>query len=102
VIVCRDGDKLERVQVKYACSDGEFILVRCFSHSMTNGRVRATKRYTAATIDWLAVWDRRVDRCFYVPARELGSGKAHLHLRLMPTRNRQVEGIRFADDYSSI
>jgi hypothetical protein len=66
------------------------------------GDLAELKVATVATIDWLAVWDRRVDRCFYVPARGLGSGKAQLHLRLRPTRNRQVEGIRFADDYSSI
>ena len=102
LILCRDGESLERVQVKYADSNGVFIRVRCFSHSMTNGRVRATKHYTAATIDWLAVWDRRIDRCFYVPAAELGEGRAHLHLRLTPTLNGQLRGIRHADDYTSI
>jgi PD-(D/E)XK endonuclease len=100
--VCRDGETLERVQVKYADSNGEFILVRCFSHSMTNGRVRGTMHYTAETIDWLAVWDRRLDRCFYVPATELRDGRAHLHLRLRPSRNGQFKRIRFAEDYSSI
>ena len=88
--------------MKYADSNGEFILVRCFSHSMTRGRVRGTKRYTASTIDWLAVWDRRLDCCFYIPAIELGDGRAHLHLRLQPSRNGQVERIRFARDYVSI
>jgi hypothetical protein len=42
LILCRDG-RLERVQVKYAKSDGVVIVVRCYSHSLTNGRVRATK-----------------------------------------------------------
>src|SRR6266545_3033769 len=74
LILCRD-DKLERVQVKYSQSNGDVIPVRCSSHSLTNGRVRQTKRYTAATIDWLAVYDATTRRCFYIPSAELGACK---------------------------
>jgi hypothetical protein len=56
LVVERHG-RLERVQVKYACSDGATLFVRCYSHSLTNGRVRATKCYTAEIVDWIAVWD---------------------------------------------
>jgi len=98
LILCRD-DKLERVQVKYSQSNGDVIPVRCSSHSLTNGRVRQTKRYTAATIDWLAVYDATTRRCFYIPSAELGAGKNKLHLRLRATKNCQRRGIRFADDY---
>jgi PD-(D/E)XK nuclease superfamily protein len=97
LIVCRD--ELERVQVKYSCSDGEVIRVKCFSHSLTNGRIRRTKHYTARTIDWLAVYDVTTDRCYYVPAAALGDGMSSLHLRLTATRNGQREGIRRARDY---
>src|SRR4051812_43545405 len=48
------ADRLDRVQVKYTRSDGVFVPVRCRSHSLTNGRIRRTKRYTASTIDLLA------------------------------------------------
>jgi hypothetical protein len=68
LILCRDGGSLERVQVKYVRSDGQVILVRPRSHSLTNGKVRATKHYTSATIDWLALWDAATDRCYYLPA----------------------------------
>jgi hypothetical protein len=101
LIVCRD-EKLERVQCKYTRSDGAVVTVKCTSHSLTNGRVRATKRYTAATIDWLAVYDATSERCYYVPAAELGSGMARMHLRLVPTRNNQVLRIRMAVDYLEI
>ena len=74
LILCR-GNKLERVQVKYTRSNGEVIAVKCYSDSLTNGRVRQTKRYTAATIDWLAVYDATTSRCFYIPASDLGSGR---------------------------
>jgi hypothetical protein len=72
-------------------------MVRCLSHSLTNGSVRHTKKYTASTIGWLAVYDRFTDRCYYVPAAELGEGKSLIHLRLTPARNGQRDGINFAE-----
>jgi hypothetical protein len=78
------------------------IIVRCRSHSLTNGKVKRTKHYTADTIEWLAVYDRTTDRCFYVPAKELGEGRWMLHLRLTPTRNGQSSRIRFAEDYAGL
>jgi hypothetical protein len=93
------ADRLERVQVKYVESDGAVIRVKCFSHSLTNGRVRKTKRYTAATIDLLAVYDATSNRCFYVPAEHLGSGRSSIHLRLRPALNNQRIGTWRAEDF---
>jgi Holliday junction resolvase-like predicted endonuclease len=94
------GNRLERVQVKYAESDGAVIPVRCRSHSLTNGKVLRTKRYTAAMIDWIAVYDQTTERCCYVPAAELGeAGRSLIHLRLAPTANHQRLRVRFAEDY---
>jgi hypothetical protein len=98
LILCRD-DKLERVQVKYTESNGKFVIVRTRSHSLTNGKVKRTKYYTAATIDWIAVYDKNTDRCYYVPATELGSGRSSFHLRLAEPLNCQRIGIRYASDY---
>ena len=98
-LVVDRGGKLERVQVKHATSDGAVIAVPCCSHSLTNGRIRQTKRYTAATIDWLAVYDRTTDRCYYVPAAELGDGRRELRLRLTPAKNNQRARVRLAADY---
>ena len=101
LIVLRD-DILERVQVKYSTPSNGVLCVRCGSHSLTNGKVRRTKHYTAEMIGWLAVYDPVTDRCFYIPAHELGSGMSNLHLRLTPTRNGQSTGIRYAEDYASL
>ncbi len=101
LILIRD-DHLERVQVKYTRSDGAVIAVKCYSHSLTNGRIRQTKRYTRVSIDWLAVYDATTNRCYYVPAAELGSGRSILHLRLAATKNCQRAGIHWADDYRSL
>ena len=101
LIIERAG-KLERVQVKYSKSDGVTIVVRARSHSLTNGKVRSVKHYTAATIDWLAVYDPTSDCCYYVPAAELGEGRSTLTLRVAPTRNRQRRRIRLATDYLAL
>jgi Holliday junction resolvase-like predicted endonuclease len=98
LIIDRDGF-VERVQVKYTESDGVVIEVNCRSNSLTNGKVRSVKRYTAATIDWLAVYDRTTDRCYYIPASELGEGRDRVSLRLKPPRNIQRAGIHFAEHY---
>jgi hypothetical protein len=100
LIVERDG-ALERVQVKYGRSAEGVLVVRCRSHSLTGGRVRTTKRYTAAIIDWLAVYDAATAQCFYLPASELGEGRAELRLRLAPARNGQRARIRLAADFLS-
>ena len=101
LIVCR-GEELERVQVKYSCSGGEVIRVKCFSHSLTNGRVRSTKRYTSKTIDWLAIYDPTSDACYYVPAGLLGGGRSNLHLRITPARSGRKQGINLAANYREI
>jgi hypothetical protein len=93
------GKSLLRVQVKYAASDGAVIPLRCTSHSLTNGKVRRTKHYTAETIDLLAVYDRGTDSCYYLPATDLGTGRSLLHLRLAPAKNGQRIGTRLAHDY---
>ena len=101
LIVERNG-RLERVQVKYTESNGTVICVRTRTHSLTNGRVVAVKRYTAAIIDWLAVYDRTSDRCYYIHASVLGPGMDSLSLRLTPARNSQRRGVRLAADHTEL
>jgi PD-(D/E)XK endonuclease len=98
-LIAYRGGALERVQVKYSRAKNDVIPVNCYSQSLTNGRVRQTKRYTAATIDWIAVYEPTANRCFYVPASELGDGRRLIHLRVGPTRNHQRQRIRYAEDY---
>lgn len=101
LVVERRG-KLERVQVKYGHSEGVRLEVRRRSHSLTNGKVRRIKRYSASMIEWLAVFDASTIACFYIPARELGEGRSFFTLRLAPARNGQEKGIRLADDFREI
>ena len=73
--------------------------VRCRSHSLTKGKIRRTKHYTVETIDLLAVYDVTSDRCYYLPASELGTGRSTLHLRLKPAKSGQRIGTRPAENY---
>jgi hypothetical protein len=98
-LVADDDGRLHRIQVKYTQSDGHRILVRCRSHSLTRGKIRQTKHYTAETVDWIVVYDRTTDSRYYCPATELGSGRCELSLRLTPARNGQMAAIRNAGDY---
>ena len=99
-LIADAGAVLHRVQVKFTESNGVVIPIRCQSHSLTKGKVRRTKHYTAETIDWIAVYDQTTDRCYYCPASELGSGRCELRLRLVAARNGQRMGIRDAADYT--
>ena len=78
------------------------ISVRPRSASLTNGKVKKYKYYTADNVDWLGVYDPTTDRCYYIPAEELGTGMCELQLRLTPPRNNQRIGIRYAADYVEI
>jgi hypothetical protein len=101
LIVCRE-ERLERIQVKYTRSDGVVVDVCCRSRSLTRGKITKTKRYTAATVDWIAVYDATTDECYYVPAAELGSGRSSFTLRLKSPRNNQIKAIHLASDYRDL
>jgi hypothetical protein len=98
-LICDTGEALHRVQVKYTESDGRVVAVRCRSSSLTKGKVLQVKHYTAASVDWIAVYDRTSECCYYIPAVGLGDGRDILHLRLRQPLNNQRIGIRFAEDY---
>lgn len=102
LIVDRLG-RLERVQVKHTDRGNRAVIeVPCYSQTIVNGKVRSVTPYTDESIDWLAVYDAPTDRCFYIPAKELGKGRRGFTLRFEPTENRQRVGIRFADRYADL
>ena len=94
--------RIERVQVKFVREHNSVLRVPGGSLSLTNGKVRRVKRYTAATIDWLAAYEPASKRCFYIPAAELGDGCSEISLRLGPTANNQKKGVRMAADYETL
>lgn len=92
VISCNGN--LRRVQCKYTESDGKVLIAFC--RSRNNWSV---KRYTQKMIDWLAVYDKTTDKCYYVPASLLGKGRERIHLRLIKPTNNQKRRIRWAKDF---
>ena len=95
LLVLKEGE-FQRVQCKYARSNGQKLIAKCDS---TNNWV--TIKYTKATIDCLAIYDATTNRCFYIPAEELGDGSARLSLRFAPPLNNQVRRIRWAEQYAN-
>ncbi len=93
LIVLRKG-KLERVQCKYTKSDGHTLIVRCRSLNNWN-----EIRYTSTDIDWLAVYDRTSDKCYFVPSKMLGEGRATFNFRLTPAKNNQQKLTWLASDF---
>jgi hypothetical protein len=90
VLIRKPSGVLERVQCKYTESDGRVIDVRCAS---TSAWVRHT--YSAAEVDWIAVYDATTDRCYYVHS-SVWTGMTRPSLRLVPAANGQQRGIRLA------
>lgn len=95
LIVLRQN-RPERVQCKYTESNGECIKVQCRSASEW-----VTYKYTAEMIDWIAVYDKTIDKCFFVPLSLLGTGRSLSNLRLTPAQNEQIKGVRKAEDFVS-
>ena len=92
------GDRLLRVQCKWAVRSGDVVVVRCYScrRAVEGMRVR---RYTSAEVDIIIAYCAEVDRCFVLPPR-LFVGRRQVHLRLAPSRNNQREGINWADNFA--
>jgi hypothetical protein len=92
------GDRLDRVQCKWATRHGDVVRVRCYSCRRT--RDGLTKRgYSSDEIDAVAAYCSVIDRCYYFPIEWL-DGRTTLQLRLGPTCNNQQSGINWADDFS--
>jgi Holliday junction resolvase-like predicted endonuclease len=99
LIAERDGE-FSRVQVKHVTSDGKKIQVPCRSISVTNGKATNIFKYTSANIDMIAVYEAKTQRCYYVPAVELGDGMAMLTLRLIAPKQMHSNQItRYAEAY---
>lgn len=90
--------RLLRIQCKWASLKTDVIVVRARTcrYGPSGKCVRTV--YSPAEIDAIAAYCPQLRRCFLVPAGHL-AGRGHLHLRLSPARNNQVELVNFASDY---
>ncbi len=92
------GDRLERVQCKWAPLDGQVVAIRPYSCRRAAEGQRK-RGYAENEIDGVAAFCPDLDRCFYVPARLVVNRRA-LSLRVSPCRNNQARRVNWAADYA--
>lgn len=89
--------RLLRIQCKLARHTGGALLVPIQTNRYTpNGYV--CTRYNVDEVDAIAAFAPKTGRCYLLPIAEL-AGRRGVHLRLLPTKNNQAHGIRWARDY---
>jgi hypothetical protein len=91
------GDRLARVQCKWAPRVGDAILVRCYSCRRAREGLRR-RLYTAGEIDAIAAYCPDNERCYYLPI-DWVAGRRQVLLRVAPTQNNQRLGIHWAEDF---
>jgi hypothetical protein len=96
-LIFDDGDRLWRVQCKWASRYGDVLIVRCYSARRAREGFRR-RLYTADEIDAFAAYSAQLDRCFFLPLERF-RGRANIQLRLAPSRNNQRVGINWADEF---
>lgn len=96
IVIRKESGALEKVQCKYTTSNGRVVLARIVSTSAW-----VSHRYTKDEVDWIAVYDATTEYCLYLPSAEW-DGQAFVSLRLSPTANGQVKGIRYAKDFTTL
>jgi hypothetical protein len=94
------NNNFERIEVKYTESNGDVLTVRARSHSILAGRITKTKIYTSDDIDWLVVYDKTTDKCYYIPSSTL-TGAEQFTLRLSEPKKKYTR-IRYAKDFMTI
>jgi hypothetical protein len=91
------GDRLVRVQCKWAPRQGGIILVRCYSCRRAREGMRV-RTYSADEVDAFAAYSPDTDRCCFIPIEHC-CGQRHVQLRLEPSRNNQRAGVHWAAEY---
>jgi hypothetical protein len=86
---------LSRVQVKTGRLRRGSITFNCFSSHLHRGGV-ACRRYTGE-IEYFAVYCPETKETYLIPPGDVDVLRASL--RVSPSRNRQVKGVRFASQY---
>lgn len=95
------NNNLYRFQVKCTESNGEFIKVRASYNKGGNSKSKPIK-YTKNDIDFLVAYDITTNKCYYIPAEELGKGKAAVFLRITKPKNGNQFESRLAKDYEDL
>jgi hypothetical protein len=96
-LVFDTGDRLLRIQCKWAPLSGDVVLIRSYS-SRRNAEGLVRRPYVRGEFDALAAYCAPLDRCFLIPYDAI-DGAVQIQLRLVPAKNNQHIGIRLASHY---
>ncbi|MBI5732808.1 hypothetical protein HY967_02510 [Candidatus Jorgensenbacteria bacterium] len=87
--------KLLRIQCKYVESNNGVIKVRCETHDG-----RSYYRYKQEDLDYIAVYDKVTEKCYYIHCKHLGNGgRGSLSIRTVPAKNGQKKKTFKAEDF---
>jgi PD-(D/E)XK endonuclease len=92
------GDRILRVQCKWARLEGAVVCVNLVGYRLTSGGSVRSK-YSADEIDAVAAYCEPLGRVYLLPASET-AGRSAVYLRIGPAKNGQRAAINWADDYS--
>lgn len=96
-LIVLKNDQLFRIQCKYAESTRGVIKVRCETHDG-----RSYYRYRQEDLDYIGVYDKITEKCYYVHCSYLGeNGRGSISLRTIKAKNGQVKNTYKAEDFLS-
>ena len=91
------GDRLARVQCKWASRNGSVVVIRCrTSRRGPNGYIKTD--YRASEIDLIAAYCGDLDVCYLLPIERF-DGRSAIQLRLTTARNNQHQLVNWAAEY---
>lgn len=93
-LIVDKNDQLLKIQCKYVESNRGVIKVRCETHDG-----RSYYRYQEKDLDYIAVYDKVTNKCYYIKNSYLNKGRASMTLRVAPTKNGQTKKILNAKDF---
>ena len=99
LIAIRRDLSLVRIQVKYRSQTKDGNLMIKLASTWKNSNVTRVVNYDLNAIDYFAIYCPEIDAVAYIPTSELG-GLRHFCLRVRPSKNHQVKGVRLFDEYS--
>jgi hypothetical protein len=91
------GERLVRVQCKWAARRGDVLVIPCRS-CRRSAEGFSRRPYSRKEVDLLAAYSLELDRSFLMTS-DLFAGRPSIQLRLSPTRNNQHRGINWAEDF---
>jgi hypothetical protein len=91
------GERLLRVQCKWAPLSGDVVIVRSYS-TRRNADGLLRKPYVEGDFDAMGAYCAALERCYLIPYEAI-SGAVQVQLRVNPARNNQHIGIRLASHY---